>query len=262
MTRSASRGQPTVDQDTDLGGAAAAFPITRCSLVRAASSADAGIRKQAQETLIAAYWKPVYKYIRFKWGMPNEDAKDLTQAFFARALEKDFFDCFDSTRARFRTFVRVCVEGFVGKEHRAAGRLKRGGGIVQVSLDFAGADEELTRHAPAAGSDPDVFFRREWLRGLFALAVDDLRQACEVSGKRVHFALFERYDLEGPDAPEHLTYAALGEQFGLPATQVTNYLASARRQFRELLLDRLRASTGSEEEYQYELRCLFGGEAP
>jgi RNA polymerase sigma factor (sigma-70 family) len=230
--------------------------------VRAAGSADAAVRRQAQETLIAAYWKPIYKYIRFKWGITNEDAKDLTQAFFTRAVERDFFDRFDPARARFRTFVRVCVDGFVAKEHRAAGRLKRGGGIVQVSLNFAVADVELTRHAPCQGSDPDEFFRREWLRGLFAQAVDDLRQVCEASGKRVHFALFERYDLDGPDAAERLTYATLGEQFGLPATQVTNYLAFARRQFRELLLARLRASTGSEDEYEHELRCLFGGEAP
>ncbi len=251
-----------MDDDTDLGGPAAPFPATSCSLVRAAGSADAALRKQAQERLIAAYWKPVYKYLRFKRGLSNEDAKDLTQAFFARAIEKDFFDRFDPRRARFRTFLRVCVDGFVAKEHRAAGRLKRGGGVERTSLDFAAADEELAHQLPAAGADPDDFFRREWLRGLFAQAVDDLRQLCAASGKSAHFALFDRYDLQGPNAAEHLTYAALGEEFGLSPTQVTNYLAFARRQFRELLLDHLRASTGSEEEYQHELRCLFGGEAP
>jgi RNA polymerase sigma factor (sigma-70 family) len=247
-----------VDDDTDLGGPAAAFPSTRCSLVRAAGSGDPAVRQRAQETLIAAYWKPVYKYVRFKWGLPNEDAKDLTQAFFARAVEKGFFDSFEPAKARFRTFVRVCVDRFVAKEHRAATRLKRGGPTDLVALDFEGAEGELRRQSLAPGTDPDDFFRQEWLRGLFALAVEDLRQQCAASDKNSHFVLFERYDLEGPDAPARLTYAQLGQEFGLSATQVTNYLAWCRRQFRQLILDRLRASTGSEDEYQDELRYLFG----
>jgi RNA polymerase sigma factor (sigma-70 family) len=251
-----------MDDDTDLGGPAAAFPVTRGSLVRAAGSDDFAVRKEAQDALIAAYWKPVYKYVRFKWGVPNEDAKDLTQAFFARSLDKGFFDRFDPTKARFRTFLRVCVDGFVANERRAAGRLKRGGSAEVLALDFDAAEGELRRQAPAAGTDPDDFFRREWLRGLFALAVDDLRRECTASDKSTHFALFERYDLEGPDAPERITYARLGQEFGLPETQVTNFLALARRQFRRLLLDRLRASTGSEDEYQDELRSLFGRKGP
>jgi RNA polymerase sigma factor (sigma-70 family) len=249
-----------MDDDTDLGGAAAAFPATRCSLVRAAASPDPVVRKQALESLIASYWKPVYKYLRFTWGLSNEDAKDLTQAFFFRAVEKGFFDCFDPARARFRTFVRVCADGFAAKQQRAEGCLKRGGSVELLSLDFESAEGEFRRQAPAAGMDPDDFFRREWLRGLFALAVEDLRGHCASSDKSVHFALFERYDLDGPDAAEGISYARLAEEFALPVSQVTNYLAFARRQFRQCLLDRLRASTGSEEEYQQEVRCLFGGD--
>jgi RNA polymerase sigma factor (sigma-70 family) len=245
-----------MDDDTDLGGPAVAFPVTQCSLVRAAGSGDPAVRRRAEETLVAAYWKPVYKYIRFRWRVPNEDAKDLTQAFFGRAVEKGFFDRFDPARARFRTFVRVCVDGFVANEQRAAARLKRGGAAEPLPLDFDAAEGELRRHPPDGGVDLDEFFRREWLRGLFALAVEDLRRSC----KAEPFALFERYDLDGPDAAERPTYARLAEEFGLPVTQVTNHLAAARRQFRRLVLDRLRAGTGSEAEYQDEVRRLFGGD--
>jgi RNA polymerase sigma factor (sigma-70 family) len=251
-----------MDNDTDLGGPAVVFPATHCTLVRASGSADPTVRKQAQETLIATYWKPVYKYIRVKWQFPNEDAKDLTQAFFAQAVEKSFFDRFDPAKARFRTFVRLCVDGFVAKERRAAARLKRGGHTELLSLDFEAADGELRCQPPAQGVDPDDFFRQEWVRSLFALAVEDLRQRCAASDKNTHFALFERYDLEGPLAPESPSYAQLGREFGLSSTQVTNYLAFARRQFRQLVLDRLRATTGNEEEFQHEMRRLFGRDAP
>jgi RNA polymerase sigma factor (sigma-70 family) len=249
-----------VDFDTDLGGPAAAFPATHCSLVRAAGSRDAVVRRQAQDTLIAAYWKPVYKFLRLKWRYSNEDAKDLTQAFFAAALEKDIFERFDPARARFRTFLRLCLDGFVVNERRAANRLKRGGGAVILSLDFAAAEGELTRAEPGAAADPDTFFRREWVRALFADAVEHLRRQCASGGKDVHFRLFERYDLEGPDEAERPTYAGLAQEFGIPQTQVTNYLAFARRQFRQLVLDRLRASTGSDAEFQDEAWQLFGGD--
>jgi RNA polymerase sigma factor (sigma-70 family) len=251
-----------MDPDTDLGGPAAGFPATHCSLVRAAASADPAVRWRAQNELVGAYWKPVYKYMRLKWGLSNEDAKDLTQAFFLRALEKEFFDNFDATRARFRSFVRVCVDAFVANDRRAAGRLKRGGGLEMLPLDFVSADGELARLTPAATGDPDDLFRQEWLRGLFNQAVEDLRQHCTAAAKMTSFALFERYDLDGPDGPQSPTYAELGREFGLPETQVTNYLAAARRNFRRFLLDRLRAATGSEQEFAEETRRLFGGGPP
>jgi RNA polymerase sigma factor (sigma-70 family) len=251
-----------MDPDTDLGGPAAVFPATCSSVVRAAASPDPKVRKRAFQDLIAAYWKPVYKYVRVRWALANEDAKDLTQAFFARSLEKDFFDGFDPARARFRTFLRVCVDGFVANARREGARQKRGGGVQPLSLDFESADGELLRQSIPDRTDPEDLFRREWVRALFGLAVDDLGRECTASGKEVPFALFRRYDLEGPDAPEHPTYARLAEEYGLPVTQVTNHLAAARRRFRQLVLDRLRATTGGAEEFRDEARRLFGGDVP
>jgi RNA polymerase sigma factor (sigma-70 family) len=248
-----------MDNDTNLGGPLAVFPATRCSLVRDAASPDSAIRKLATETLISAYWKPVYKYIRIKWKQSNEDAKDLTQAFFSLALEKAYFDRFDPTKARFRTFVRLCVDRFVSKGQRAESTLKRGGTVEVLSVDFESADEELRHQAAAPEPDADDYFRHEWVRGLFALAVEDLRRHCAEADKDTHFALFQRYDLQSRDASvDGLTYARLAKEFGLSTTQVTNYLASTRRQFRQLILDRLAAATGSEEEFQHEARRLFG----
>ena len=74
--------------DTQIGGPSAKFPATRWSAVRAARSSDPVERKRALETIIAAYWKPIYKYTRIRWGKSDEDAKDLTQEFFARMIKK------------------------------------------------------------------------------------------------------------------------------------------------------------------------------
>jgi RNA polymerase sigma factor (sigma-70 family) len=248
-----------MNPDTDLGGPVASFPATRCSIVLAAASPDAEVRERAWSALISVYWKPIYKYIRLKWRVSNEDAKDLTQGFLARAIEKSFFERYDASRSRFRTYLRVAVDRFVANERQAAGRLKRGGGVALLPLDFESAEREFTgQHIPLE-TDPDEFLHREWVRNVFGLAVEELRLHCQASGKGVHFALFQRYDLEGPESPDKPSYAQLATELGLSQAQVTNYLAAARRQFRRLVLGMLRATTGSEDEFQLEARRLLGG---
>jgi RNA polymerase sigma factor (sigma-70 family) len=248
----------TLDSDTSLGGVNRRFPATRHSLIEALADAHPEERERAFGALVQAYWKPVYTYIRIKWRAGNEDAKDLTQEFFSRALEKDFFADYDAGRARFRTFLRVCLDRFLSNHRAAAARLKRGGGAAAVPLDFAGAERELDLASDTA--DPDEFFRQEWIRALFARAVDRLRAHLEARDRLAHYQVFERYDL----APEHQrpTYQALAEALQLPVTQVTNFLAAARREFRRAVLDELRAQAGSDAEFRAEARELLGIEQP
>ena len=247
-----------MDHDTDLGGPGVAFPATQCSLVRAASSADAAERQRAEQTLITAYWKPIYKYIRIKWNASNEDAKDLTQSFLAQAMEKSFLDRYEPALGRFRTYLRTCVDRFVANEQKSAGRLKRGGAIRHKTLDFEGAESELNLCGHPNTMDGDEIFYREWVRLVFEQAVEELRRLCETGANRVHFALFESYDLTDRQINGSISYAVLAEKFGLNEIQVTNYLAWARRQFRALVLNALRENTEDEEEYRIEAARLFG----
>jgi DNA-directed RNA polymerase specialized sigma24 family protein len=234
------------------------FPATRQSVIVATRSADPRLRERALDALVSSYWRPVYKYLRVRWQASAEDAQDLTQGFFAAALEKGFFDRYEPARARFRTFLRACLDGFVAKQRQSAGRRKRGGGIRHLALDFQDAEGELRQLDIASDLDMEEYFHREWVRHLVAEAVAALRRQCEAEGKPLHFTLFERYDLEGPDAAVRPSYAGLAAELGLPVTQVTNWLAWARRRFRALLLDALREATGSDEEFRAEARALLG----
>jgi DNA-directed RNA polymerase specialized sigma24 family protein len=251
-----------MDRDTDIGGLGRRFPATRLSMVLAARGPDPELRTRAFEALVAAYWKPVYKYLRIKWGAGNEDAKDLTQGFFALAYEKGFFERYDPARARFRTYLRTCLDGFVANQRKAEQRLKRGGGALTLSLDFEDAEGELRQRDLPDSLDMEQYFHREWVRHLFGLAVEALRERCKAADKDTHYRLFERYDLEGPDAAERASYAQLALEFGLPTTQVTNYLAWARREFRGIVLDTLHHVSGSDEEFRAEARLVLGVEPP
>jgi RNA polymerase sigma factor (sigma-70 family) len=230
------------------------FPTTRMSAVAGVRDPDEHTRRRSWDALVSAYWRPVYKHLRLRWRKSRPDAEDLTQAFFALALEREFFDGYDPTRAKFRTFVRLCLDRFASNDLEAGRRLKRGGGAALLSLDFDAAETEVAAADPL---DPEALFDREWERGLFSRAVELLRSACAGTEREVRFVLFERYDLAEGEPP---TYAALADELGLPVSTVTNHLAWARRELRRLVLERLGEVSGGEEDYDREARRLFGAE--
>jgi RNA polymerase sigma factor (sigma-70 family) len=227
------------------------FPTTRRSVVIALASADAAERTRAFDTLVACYWKPLYKYARVAWHRSREDAEDLTQSFFTRAFEKESLAAYDGAKASFRTFLRLLFDRHVSNDWKAGQRLKRGG--AEVHLDFDAAEAEIGRDRSTVA--PDEYFHREWVRSVFMVAVERLRAACASEGKQTHFAVFECYDLERED----VSYRELAARFGIAETQVTNYLAAMRRRFREQVLEALREVTATEQELRAEARALFGG---
>jgi RNA polymerase sigma factor (sigma-70 family) len=223
-------------------------------MIAAAQSADPQERVRALDAITASYWRPVYKYVRMRWHVEREDAEDFTQDFFARLLEKEFLDSYDPAKGRLRTFLRTCVDRLFMNQLRDAHRQKRGSAAVHVSLDFDEAEHELA--AASTTESPEDYFEKEWVRSLFGLAVERLRACCESAGKMTQFRLFERYDLD--ETETRPSYAGLAEEFKISVTDVTNYLAFARRKFRRSVLDQLREMTGSDEEFQREAQALLG----
>jgi len=245
-----------MDPDTDIGGAQQRFPVTNQSAIAAARSEDHVVRQRAFDTILTSYWKPAYKYVRLKWQANNEDAKDLTQGFFANAFEKNHFANYDARKASFQTFLRTCLDGFVANERKAGKRLKRGGDANHFQLDFVSAEDELAMHSTTTDLSPEDYFHREWVRWMFTMSVDALRKRCEASGRMVHFQLFEAYDLNDNDEP--ISYASLAKTFELEPATVNNYLAATRRDFRRIVLDKLREMTATDEEFRTEARSLLG----
>jgi RNA polymerase sigma factor (sigma-70 family) len=246
------------EEDFPAGGDR--FPPTRRSVIEAMRSIDAGERERALDLLCAAYWKPVYKYVRLRWNRTADAAEDLTQGFFVELLERELLDRFDAKKSRLRTYLRLCVDSYVMNEDKAGRRQKRGGNIPHVALDFSAAEEELGSAAidPAKIASPESleeFFEKEWVRSLFALAVEELRELCMARERERTFHLFEAYDLQGN---EKISYEQLSSEYGIPVTDVTNALSWARREFRKIALDRLRELSGSEEEFHREARAAFG----
>jgi RNA polymerase sigma factor (sigma-70 family) len=230
-----------MDSDTAIGGPHGQFPSTQVSLLDATA---ASMSSEVLDRVIALYWKPVYRFIRLKFHKNNEDAKDLTQGFFAAALQRDFFTRFDPAKGSFRTYLRMAVERFAANQYEAANRQKRGGGI-----QFEPVGDQAV-----ATESPEQAFEREWQRQLFSLALDDLRAHCDECGKELQFRVFQDYDLADGERP---SYAEMAVRHGIPETSATNYLAWTRRMLRGFVTERLRGTTSGARELRVEMRRVW-----
>ena len=230
------------------------FPETQHSLVHALQSADRDVRERATELVARVYREPVIAVVTHKWGLQRADAEDLAHDFLLQAFDKAWFARYDASRGRFRTFLRACLVAFASTRGEAASRLKRGGGVTHVAienLDIAAVDDTL-----------DALFEREWARSVLTGAVQALRADCDAANRGSTFAVFVAHDIDGAERQTPPTYASLASEFGLPVTQVTNYLNWARRRFREHVLETLRSLTTSDAEFRAEARALLGVDIP
>src|SRR5260370_11474592 len=85
------------------------FTTSHWSVVLAAGQRDSSGSAAALEALCRAYWYPLYAYVRCR-GYEATDAKDLTQAFFARLLEKDYLRAVDRRKGKFRSFLLAALD--------------------------------------------------------------------------------------------------------------------------------------------------------
>lgn len=214
------------------------FPTTQGSAI--AGLRDPARAQRSWQRVSAAYWRPVYKHLRLQWRKSPEDAEDLTQAFFTVAFEKEYLGDWDSGRARFRTYLKTCVDRFASKAHARAHAQKRSGATVELEAELAAE--------PVA--DAETVFEREWPRSVFTLAVEALK-AQHAGTPRL--AAFERHDL----ADVRPSYADVAASLGVPVTTVTNHLAFMRRALREQVVEVLRELTADEAELQDEVRALL-----
>jgi DNA-directed RNA polymerase specialized sigma24 family protein len=121
------------------------FPSTRHSVIERLRGSEDDTRRDAFGDLVSGYWKPIYKYLRLTWRLSDENAQDLTQAFFSDAYQKAWLERYEPGKARFRTFVRLCADRFVMNWKQSASRVKRGGASELVSLDFDSRPPERRR---------------------------------------------------------------------------------------------------------------------
>lgn len=208
------------------------FATTHWSLVRAAGRTESPETAAALETLCQIYWHPVYAHVR-SWGHKPEDAQDLTQAFFARLLQKKVFGHADSSRGRFRSFMLASLEHFLHDAHAHAHANKRGGDCVIVSWDQQTAGARLGTTAVDKES-PDRIYERRWVETVLEQAAIRLRREYETSGRGALFEVIKSHVT--PDSV-HPSFADTAARLGTSISATKSAASRLRRHYHALIRD-------------------------
>jgi RNA polymerase sigma factor (sigma-70 family) len=207
----------------DRGG----FETTKWTLVEAAGRATDKRARMAVEELCKTYWYPLYAHVRRR-GHSKEDAEDLTQAFFARFLEKNYLEGLSPEKGRFRAFLLASLKNFLANEWDKSQRKKRGGGLEILSLEWQDADKRY-RIDPVDELSPEKLFDRAWAMTLLARVVEKL------AGVYVGNESFEKLKPCLTAERGTINYAEVAGELGMSEGAVRVAAHRLRRQYREFL---------------------------
>jgi len=226
---------------------------TRWTLVLAAARTEnPEPAMRALTELCQTYWPPLYAYIR-RQGCDTHEAEDLTQAFFARLLEKNFLAAADPSKGKFRSFLLASLKHFMSNERDRARAGKRGGGQTVIALD-ALSDEARQRLEPADNASPDKAFDRQWALTVLDHALMRLRTEYTGTGREKLFNELKTF-LTG-DAPAE-SHASIAAKCGLSEGAVKVAVHRLRRRYRALLREEVAQTVATPEEVEEEIRELF-----
>lgn len=227
----------------------AVFHTTRWSVVLAAQGKSSKDARQSLETLCNQYWAPLYAYVRHR-GHAEHDAQDLTQAFFARLLEKDWLATAESERGRFRTFLLMALKRFLANEWDRSQALKRGGSAKIVSLD---AVEPISLPDSQALSVESLYERR-WALTLLESVMQRLREEHEAAGR---LAEYERLKPCLTAERGGIDYDALAAALNMQPASARSSVHRLRKRFRELFRDEVAGTVADPSDVDDEMRAVI-----
>jgi RNA polymerase sigma factor (sigma-70 family) len=228
------------------------FVTTHWSVVlSAAARRDTTRARAALEHLCQAYWYPLYAYVRRRGSSP-EDAKDLTQEFFARLLERNRVANVSPEKGRFRSFLLASMNHFLSDEWDKARAQKRGGaGFIPLDLETA---ETRFGEFPTANLSPEKAFEHRWAIQLLEQVYQRLEAEHQRQGRGELFKIL-RGTLAG--ASGSAPYAELAKQLKISEGAAKVAVHRLRQRYRELLREMIADTVSDPAEVEDELRCLF-----
>ncbi|HLP78868.1 MAG TPA: sigma-70 family RNA polymerase sigma factor [Candidatus Paceibacterota bacterium] len=244
--------QSTEGKESSVSPPAGGFALTHWTVVFAAGRPDSPDAREALEKLCSAYWPPIYAFVR-RQGYNPHDAQDLTQAFFARLLEKNSFADADRAKGRFRSFLLGALKHFLANEWDKANAQKRGGGKVLIPIDTSTA-ETSCGFEPADKATAEKVFERRWALTLLDQVLRRLRQEYIAAGRE---PLFEQLKQTLTEASRTVPYVEIASRLGTTEGAIKVAVHRLRQRYRELLRAEIASTVGSATEVEDELRSLF-----
>ena len=228
------------------------FNTTHWSVVLLAGEVENSKAAAALESLCGSYWYPLYAYVRRK-GYSAHDAQDLTQDFFARLLEKNYFQLAARERGRFRSFLLKSLNHFLVNDWVRNRAQKRGAGQKLVSFDEETA-ERLYQREPLEQPQAESLYDKKWALALLEAGLRRLAQEYSKTGKDKVFEQLKGLILSETSGD---TYRTSAVSLGMSEGAVKVALHRLRGRFRSCVRDEVAQTVATPGEVEEELRFLM-----
>jgi len=249
---SAVRDDVTSLNATDPASAGGiAFTTTHWSVVLEAQG-ESPAAQAALENLCRTYWRPIYGFVR-RQGTKPEEAKDLTQGFFALILERKDFQSVRQEKGRLRSFLLASLKHFMMNERRDAATIKRGGGRTLIPLDGIESydSSEFDRSDMLSA---DLLYDRRWAFTVLDRVFARLREESQASANA---PLLERLNTLLSDEPDRPSQAEIAREFDMTENAVKQAFHRLRQRYRQLLREEVAHTVATPGEIEDELRHLI-----
>lgn len=227
------------------------FATTYWSVVLAAAGESSPEAASALEKLCQSYWYPLYAFVR-RSGHDEETARDLTQGFFARFLEKNYLKDVDRSKGRFRSFLLASLRHFLANEWDRQQAARRGGGCQIVPLDEEWI-EGCERQDAALPLTPEKLYERRWALALLDTVRQKLEKEFVAAGKK---ELFEELQIYLFGEKGLAPYAAVAGRLNLSVDAIKKAVERLRRRYGELLREEIAQTVTHQAEIDDEIRWL------
>ena len=249
---SVAPGDVTSLTGTDPASAGpAVFATTHWSVVLEAQG-ESPAAQQALEDLCRTYWRPIYCFARREGARPDE-AKDITQGFFALILDRKDFQSVRQEKGRLRSFLLASLKHFMANERRDAATLKRGGGRTLLPLDGI-ESYDCSEFDRGDMLSPDLLYDRRWAFTVLDRVFARLR---DESQRSLNPPLLQRLNTLLSDEPERPSQAQIAQEFGMTENAVKQAFHRLRQRYRQLLREEVAHTVATPAEVEDELRHLI-----
>jgi DNA-directed RNA polymerase specialized sigma24 family protein len=230
----------------------AQFPTTRWSQVVAAGDRADPAAHQALAELCAAYWYPLYAFVRRK-GHPPEEAADLVQGTFVILLDRNALAAVTPERGRFRSFLMASCAHHLADCRERDRAAKRGGGKTPISFDRLLAEGRYSAE-PVNELTAERLFERRWATSLLDHAVARLEAESIAGGKA---GLVSRLLPTLTGGRTEVPFATIAAELGMSPGAVKTAAARLRKRYGEILREEIARTLADPTDVEEEIRALF-----
>jgi RNA polymerase sigma factor (sigma-70 family) len=229
----------------------AAFTTTHWSVVLAAQGPSPAA-EEALEKLCRTYWRPIYGFVRLQ-GVGPEEAKDLTQGFFALLLERRDLNAVRQEKGRLRSYLLTSLRHFLTNERNRAMAIKRGEGQRLIPLEDLREREQVGLE-PAETLPADQIYERRWALAVLDHVLARLGDEYRAAG---NIRLFGRLQKSLTDEPDRPFPADTARELGMTENAVRQALYRLRQRYRQLLHEEIAHTVMVPADVEDELRHLI-----